>query len=240
MPIHIGLSSFYNKKWKGLLYPEDLPNKDWFGYYTTRFDTFEINATFYRFPTAATMQAWREKAPEGFRYSVKAPKSITHIRRFEDTTDDIRKFYDVCDQGLGNKLSKILFQVPPSFVHGPEKLENILAQLDKRFDNVMEFRHASWWRQDVFDALKENGVTFCSVGYPGLPNGLQPANGKMYVRLHGEPRLFYSEYGKDRLLDLARDLKLHPSSEVFVYFNNTASEAAVHDALLLQRSLENL
>jgi uncharacterized protein YecE (DUF72 family) len=192
--IHIGCSSFYNSYWKEIFYPEDLPRKEWFSYYCQHFNTYEINATFYRFPTLKSLQAWYDKSPEGFLYSVKAPKIITHFKKFTDCRQEINTFYELCQEGLKDKLGCILFQLPPSFQHTPERLALILESLHPDFDNVIEFRNETWWREDVFAAFRNRKHTFCSVSYPNLPASIVQSNTIGYLRFHGVPELFYSPY----------------------------------------------
>jgi len=229
--LYIGCSSYYNSRWKGVFYPEDMPSKQWFEFYCRHFNTFEINATFYKFPTLRVMQNWYNKAPEGFIYAVKAPKQITHIKKFTDCREEIDQFYSVCKEGLSDKLGCILFQLPPSFSYSEERLALILTSLNPDFKNVVEFRNESWWRQDVYDALAKVGITFCTVNYPKLPAGVVATTTTGYVRLHGNPRLFYSEYTLDELKELHEDISSKKNcSEVFIYFNNTASSAAIMNA----------
>lgn len=226
-----GCSGWYNKQWRGLFYPEDMPTGQWFAYYCEHFNTFEINATFYRFPAVKGMQGWYKKAPDGFTYAVKAPKQITHIKRFEDCATEIAKFYNACKEGLAEKLGTILFQLPPSFSYSEERLQLIITSLSSDFKNVVEFRHESWWREDVFPALAAADITFCSVNYPKLPTNVITTTATGYVRLHGNPKLFYSEYSEDDLRDLYNHiLKQHNFTEVYVYFNNTASAAGIINA----------
>ncbi|KGO94396.1 hypothetical protein Q766_05635 [Flavobacterium subsaxonicum WB 4.1-42 = DSM 21790] len=233
--IIIGCSGFYNKQWKGLFYPEDLPTSQWFAYYCQHFTTFEINATFYRFPTVKGMQGWYKKAPEGFTYAVKAPKQITHLKRFADCEDEIAKFYNSSKEGLAEKLGCILFQLPPSFTYSQERLELITSSLSAEFKNVVEFRHESWWREDVYQSLAAANITFCSVNYPKLFTGVIATTPTGYVRLHGNPRLFYSEYTKDELQQLYANILQQPHlTEAYIYFNNTASSAAIINALQLE------
>ena len=177
------------------------------------------------------MQGWYKKAPEGFTYAVKAPKQITHIKRFEDCTEEIAKFYNACKEGLSEKLGPILFQLPPSFSYSEERLQLITSSLNPNFINVIEFRNESWWREDVYSALAEASITFCSVNYPKLPTTVAATTQTGYVRLHGNPKLFYSEYSEPELQQLYSDiLKQHNLKEVYVYFNNTASEAGIINA----------
>lgn len=226
-----GCSGHYNKQWKGLFYPEDMPTGEWFSYYCRHFSTYEINATFYRPPTARTMQTWYKKAPEDFTYAVKAPKAITHIKKFENCEEEIRRLYDACHTGLAEKLGCILFQFPPSFTYTEEKLELIIASINTEFNNVTEFRHLSWWQPEVIAALTKAGITLCTVNYPNLPGAVVATTPVVYVRLHGNPKLFYSEYTAQELEGLYKDIIAQQNvTKAFVYFNNTASTAGILNA----------
>lgn len=209
-----------------------MPSKQRFSFYCEHFATFEINATFYRFPTLETMQAWHQKCPDDFVYSVKAPKLITHLKRFANCNEEIAQFYKVCREGLGHKLGWILFQLPPSFAYGESKLDIIVNRLDKTFRNVIEFRHPSWWRDDVFEKFAHDNIVFCSPSYPNLPEEVVVSNGTAYIRLHGKPKLFYSAYSHDDLKLLLK--KCDGAKTVAIYFNNTASAAGIENALELK------
>lgn len=229
--LNIGCSSYNNSQWKGVFYPADMPARQWFEYYCQHFNTYEINATFYKFPTVRVMTNWYNKAPDGFIYAVKAPKQITHIKKFIDCQEEIDQFYTICKEGLHEKLGCILFQLPPSFSYSEERLNLIITSLNPDFKNVVEFRNESWWRQDVCDALAVSGITFCTVNYPKLPTAVVATTTTGYVRLHGNPRLFYSEYSIDELQLLYEDISTKKKlKEVFIYFNNTASSAAIINA----------
>jgi len=229
--ITIGCSSYYNSRWKGVFYPEGLPSKQWFEYYCEHFNTFEINATFYKFPTLRVMKNWYNKAPEDFIYAVKAPKIITHIKKFGDCKEEINQLYAVCKEGLAEKLGCILFQLPPSFSYNEDRLGLIINSLNPDFKNVVEFRNESWWRQEVYDALAKNSITFCTVNYPKLPTAVVVTTKTVYIRLHGNPKLFYSEYTLPELEELYNDiLSQEKLKEVFIYFNNTASTAGIVNA----------
>jgi uncharacterized protein YecE (DUF72 family) len=234
--IHIGCSSYYNSRWKGVFYPEEMPSKQWFYFYCQYFNTYEINATFYKAPTIRTLTTWYNKAPEVFTYAVKAPKQITHIKKFVDCKEDITQFYDICREGLKDKLGLILFQLPPSFSYTEERLDLILSSLNPDFRNVVEFRNESWWHDDVYASLAKNNITFCTVNYPKLPTKVVDTTQTGYVRLHGNPQLFYSEYSEDELRMLYSDIVSQDNfNEVYVYFNNTASSAAIINAQQFER-----
>ena len=234
---HIGCSSYANRSWTGVFYPEELTSKQMFEYYCTQFDTFEINATFYKTPTTRVMQNWFDRSPAEFVYSVKAPKTITHINKFIDCENEIANFYEVCKKGLREKLGCILFQLPPSYSYSDERLETILTQLDANYDNVVEFRHASWWIPSVYEAFQYAGVTFCNVSYPNLPSTFVSTSKVAFVRLHGVPKLFYSEYSDYELSVVVNQLTTLDFEKVFIYFNNTAGVAGAPDALALKELL---
>ena len=212
--LHIGLSAFNNAYWKGIFYPEGLPASKRFEHYCTHFNTYELNASFYKFPTLKGLQSWYGKSPEGFQFSVK-----------------IADFYAVCREGLKEKLANVLIQLPPSFHYSPERLSIIITSLDPAFSNVVEFRHESWWRQDVMEALQQHGIIFCSVSYPGLQDTIIKTTATGYVRLHGVPKLFYSGYSEAYLEDLLVQLEAAAFEKCFVYFNNTAANEGILDAL---------
>lgn len=239
--IHVGCSSFYNTYWKGIFYPEDLPRKEWFAYYSQHFSTYEHNATFYRFPTLKSLQKLYEATPEHFLFAVKAPKIITHLKKFTDCKQEINDFYEICLEGFKEKLGCILFQLPPSFHYSRERLLLIVASLNPDFNNVIEFRNETWWREEVYEIFAENNITFCSVNYPNLPTDIIQTNEIGYVRFHGNPKLFYSSYKDEELKQVADFLSSNNKfKRTFLYFNNTASTAGILNALRLQKSIENM
>lgn len=233
--IHTGCSSYYNYQWTDIFYPKDIGRNKWFEYYCQHFDTYEINGTFYKFPTVRTLQTWYKKAPDGFKFSPKVPKIITHIKKLADCTEEIGQFYSVLREGLDDKLGCVLFQLPPSFSYTEERLQLVLKAANTDFENVVEFRNESWWRQEVYDALAQNNITFCSVNYPKLPTKVVATNKTGYYRFHGNPRLFYSEYNSEELETIVNQLLDKGLDKAYVYFNNTASTAAIVNALEFKR-----
>ena len=226
--INIGCSSYYNRLWKGIFYPEDLPSKEWFTFYCEHFNTYEFNGSFYKFPTIRIFENWYKKTPDKFLIAVKAPKEITHVRKFVDCENLLTNFYKVAETGLKDKLGAVLFQFPPSFKFSTENLQLIVKTLNLSFINVVEFRHESWWNLEVWDAFSSNNITFCSVSYPNLPEMISVNGPLIYMRLHGKPKLFYSSYTAEEL----RAIKFKiAKNEAFVYFNNTASAAGIINAV---------
>src|ERR1700748_3070097 len=135
MEWHIGCSGFHYRDWRGKFYPEDMAQKNWFDYYTQYFDTVELNVTFYRFPQLSFLQNWYKKSPEHFRFSVKAPKAITHFKQFHDSARMISDFYETINEGLKEKLGPVLFQMPPRFSYDEERLWGLLKSPEHTFYN---------------------------------------------------------------------------------------------------------
>ena len=231
----IGCSGFHYKHWKNVFYPEGLPQSRWFQFYTEHFNTLELNVTFYRFPTLKSLQAWYNKAPEGFVFSAKVPRWITHYRKFEETERMLGDFYGLLKDGLKEKMGSVLFQLPGQFVYSKEKLEKMIAQIDYSFTNVIEFRNKEWWRKDVMQVLKKQNISFCGVSYPKLPDDAVINTKTPYYRFHGVPKLFYSQYTKTFVKKIFTQLaaKKTPTT-IYVYFNNTATQAAINNARYLQ------
>jgi len=231
----IGCSGFAYKEWKEVFYPQGLPQSKWFDYYTQHFNTLELNVTFYRFPTLKSLQAWYDKAPDGFVFSAKVPRWITHYRRYEETERMLGDFYGLLKDGLKEKMGVVLFQLPGQFAYSTEKLHKIIAQLDYSFTNVIEFRNEGWWRKDVMQLLKKNNIGFCGVSFPKLPEDAVINTTMPYYRFHGVPKLFYSQYSKAFVKKIYEQLATKKSSKtIYVYFNNTATQAAINNARYLQ------
>lgn len=236
MKWYIGCSGFHYKHWRGAFYPQDLPQKRWFEFYATQFATLELNVTFYRFPRLPVLRNWYDLAPDGFRFSVKAPKAITHFKQFHGTVDMLTDFYGTIREGLGDKLGPVLFQFPPRFRYEPERLARVLDQLDLGFDNVLEFRHPGWWCEEVFGALRQRGVAFCGMSHPDLPAEPVVTGPVVYYRFHGVPELYRSSYSDAELAAVAEKIKAEPGVEqVWCYFNNDAAVAAIPDAKKLMK-----
>lgn len=236
--LYIGCSSFYNSYWKKIFYPENIPSAKWFEYYCTHFNTYEMNGTFYKFPTLKVMENWYQKTPDDFLLSVKAPKEITHQRKFIDCKNLLKDFYHVCDNGLKEKLGAILFQFPPSYHYSKEKLLFIINQLNPEYENVLEFRHESWWIPEVWNELAKNNISFCSVSHPQLPETIFTNFPVTYIRFHGRNKMFYSNYSTAELMEVYTIIAENKKKKTFIYFNNTASTAGILNALEMKKLAE--
>ena len=231
MEWHIGCSGFHYKDWKGRFYPDDLPQRKWFDYYCEHFKTLELNVTFYRFPQLSFLQNWYGKSPADFRFAVKAPRAITHYKKFNDTTELITSFYDTINLGLQEKLGPVLFQLPPSFTYDDEKLDRIINSLNPSFKNVLELRHVSWWNDSVYKKLAQHNITFCGMSHPTLPNDVIQNTPIVYYRFHGVPVLYRSPYSKDFLQKVINAVKQNSNTrESWFYFNNDFDAVGVGNA----------
>ena len=233
----VGCSGYFYWGWRGRFYPEDLPPSRWLEFYAGRFDTVELNSSFYRFPTHKTVARWRRAAPAGFVYTVKAPRRITHIERFSEPAS-VRALYEVVAD-LQESLGALLFQMPPSLSYRPETLRRILDALDPRFDNALEFRHPSWWQSDVYQALDEVGAIFVSVSAPDLPDEYLETAGKAYLRFHGSGAWYRYRYREEELREWARRVRAGRARRVYAYFNNDPDAAAPANALEFRELLED-
>src|SRR5262249_13768282 len=147
-------SGFSYKEWKGRFYPEDLPASEMLPFYAARFASVEINNTFYRMPKSELLEHWRSQVPSGFVFALKAPQSITHIKRLKDAGDATAHFLRQA-QVLGAQLGTVLFQLPPNFKKDAGRLGDFLAQLPGGLFAALEFRHPTWFDDEVFGVLRE-------------------------------------------------------------------------------------
>jgi len=232
----VGCSGWIYPHWAGLFYPEDLPEREWFDFYAKVFNTVEVNATFYRFPTEKMVKAWYRKGPEGFLFTLKAFRGITHLRKFQGTGELLRRFYAM-GEILGEKLGGFLFQLPPSLRYNRDLLLRILDQLDPRFANTLEFRHESWFQEETEALLRERGVAMCIVSAPNLPEYVVATAAHAFVRFHGKGAWYAYRYSLRELRAWAERIKGLPVERVFIYFNNDWNAWAPENALQLEELL---
>ena len=230
----IGCSGFHYKEWKEVFYPAGLPQKKWFDHYSKRFNTLELNTTFYRFPRVHTLKNWHDISPPLYRFSVKAPRLITHFKQFKDSKSMLADFYGTSREGLGNKLGCVLFQLPGRVKYSEEVLDRIIENLDPGFLNVVEFRDESWWKKKVITKLSRFNIVFCGISYPSLPNEVIQNIPLVYYRFHGIPVLYKSCYKKVDVVRVGEELLTNKkTNEAFIYFNNTWGTGAITNATQL-------
>jgi uncharacterized protein YecE (DUF72 family) len=238
--VYLGCSGFSYRDWKGILYPAGLPPRKWFAYYCTQFNTLEVNVTFYRMPEAKVFEGWYEQSPADFRFAVKAPRQVTHYKKFgPEAAPILADFYGMVRESLREKLGPILFQLPPKAAYTDELLQRLLGLLDPAFHNVVEFRHPSWWDGEIIRELGRRGISFCGQSYPAeLPDDVIANTPQLYYRFHGVPVLYTSAYSEEFLQGVARDVQAEPGvREAYLYFNNGIGGAGVLNARQLQQFL---
>lgn len=226
--IHIGCSGYSYRQWKSTFYPSEIAVKEWLKYYSSVFNTVELNSSFYHIPKLQSLQTQFKNTPDDFKFSVKVHRSITHYQKLKDSKQQIKDFKELIIKGLAHKLGCLLFQFPPSFIFSKEHLNLVLTQIPGEKENVVEFRHSSWWCEEVRDALKEKPLTFCNVDFPKLPVEIKDESKLFYLRLHGVPDLFKTSYTDKQLYHYAQHISL--KEPVYVYFNNTFYDAAWKNA----------
>ncbi len=233
----IGCSGYYYPTWKNKFYPNGIQPKNWLEYYSTVFNTVELNGTFYRTPKLTDLQKYARVTPPGFSFSVKMSRYITHVHKLKDSNELIREFQGLIKLGLDDKLSHFLFQLPPSFHYNEENMERIIDNIPHHSQNVIEFRHISWWNDEVEKKLKKAKLTFCNVDFPGLKSHFINTNDFFYLRLHGNPVLFKSSYSEAELKGFYKDFP-KTAKKHSIYFNNTFYEAAYSNATQLMNMVK--
>jgi uncharacterized protein YecE (DUF72 family) len=223
----IGTSGFQYAEWKGNFYPEDLPAAKMLPFYAERLPTTEINYTFHRIPSVKTIDNWKQLTPENFRFALKAPQKITHFAKLRDCADTLRFFHDVV-AGLGEKLGPVLFQLPPNFKKDTFVLGDFVNCLPEKMRAAFEFRHESWFADDIFDALKARNVALCIADTEKLETPKVATAGYGYLRLRRED---YSKIDVERWAAFVRD-QTDRWRDAFVYFKH--EEAGIGPKLATQ------
>jgi len=211
----VGTSGYSYKEWKGHFYPPELPDGQMLRYYAERFTSVEINYTFYRMATVRQLQGWAKEAPEQFRFTLKAPRRITHDQRLRDVADLAADFCEIA-QSLKTKLGVILFQLPPFLKRDVPRLEDFLHQLPPGFRVAFEFRNQTWFDDETYECLRRFGVALCVAEGPERAVPLEATAGFGYFRLR-RPDYTDSdlEACAERILSAAGGWE-----DVFVYFKH--------------------
>jgi uncharacterized protein YecE (DUF72 family) len=214
MNLHVGTSGYSYKEWKGSFYPEKIPAKDMLRFYSERLSTVEINATFYRLPQKSTLENWKEQVPQSFRFSLKAPQRITHFKRLNEVGDDAKYFLDIAAT-LGEQLGVVLFQLPPNMKKDLPRLETFLSELPGQPRAAFEFRHPTWFDDDVLAALRARNCALCISDTDDMPvTHIDKTADWGYLRLR---RVLYSE---EHLQEWLNRVKEQNWNETFVFFKH--------------------
>lgn len=230
MALRVGTSGWQYRHWRGVLYPPGLPARAWLDRYADFFDTVELNATFYRLPTAAAVDRWREGVPAGFAFAVKGSRYLTHLKRLRDVGQGLDRFFTPVSR-LAGSLGPVLWQLPPQLGPDPERLETFLSRLPAgRY--AVEFRHPGWYSRETCAVLERHQAAFCEHDRLEL-RPPRPTGGFRYLRFHGTTGRYGGRYGPAALHPHAEDLLAwtRAGRDAWVYFNNDLGGAAVRDAL---------
>ena len=233
MTIRIGTSGWVYNHWRGAFYPPGMSQAAWFAHYARVFGTVEINNSFYRLPSETTFDAWREQAPPGFLYAVKASRFLTHMKKLKDPEEPLRTFFRHAGR-LGGRLGPVLYQLPPHWQVDLPRFEHFLSILPGDRTHVIEFRDPSWLVEAVFRLMERHHVAHCIHDLPPLAIPLRITASPVYLRLHGEAS-HSGDYAKGTLETWARRIAAwHDQGlDVFVYFNNDVGGHAPRNAAAL-------
>ena len=234
-PVRIGCSGWAYKHWRGIFYPEGLPQRLWFDRYAADFDTVEINNSFYRLPPCSTFEKWRDQAPPGFCYTVKANRFLTQAKKLKECEEPLERMMAAV-RCLGDRLGPVLYQLPPSMKINLERLGDFLEIVPKDVTSVFEFREKSWYVPETYELLDRHGASFCVHDMAGSISERVAVGRVAYVRFHGGEGKYWGRYSDERLLSWTDWIVAEARSgrAVWCYFNNDIHGHAIHDALTLK------
>jgi uncharacterized protein YecE (DUF72 family) len=210
----VGTSGYSYKPWLGKFYPERLAAKEMLGYYASRLPAVEINNTFYRLPKESVLQAWAEKVPDEFRFVLKAPQKITHVKRLKDAEPEVGYLFRVAAV-LGPGLGAMLFQLPPRLQKDLGRLRNFLSLLPKERAVAFEFRHPSWFDDEVFACLREYNSALCLA-----ETDENDSSALIATASWGYLRLRRAEYSRADLLNWKERLLSQPWEQAYIFFKH--------------------
>ena len=240
MPILIGTSGWQYHDWRGVLYPPGLAQRRWLQHYAGQYATVENNGSFYRLPRPQTFASWRAGTPDGFIMAIKASRYLTHVRRLSDSAEPVERLLRAA-AGLGDQLGPVLLQLPPNFPADPGALDACLSEFARRAGITggpvrvaVEFRHETWWTEEVRKILARHHAALCWADRLGSPvTPLWRTADWGYLRFHagpGQPCPRYGAQDLGRWVDRIAAAWPGGGADVFSYFNNDQLGAAVHDA----------
>jgi len=236
--IHVGTSGWTYDDWSGPFYPENVKGTDRLAFYAGRFDTVEVNATFYRIPTQTMIDAWNRRLGAEFQLVVKGSRTITHFKKLRDCRGPLEALLGRVLQ-LG-RLRVILWQFPPSLHKDVARLDGFLSGLPEKVRHAVEFRHGSWWDEEVAATLSQHEAAFVAVSHPQLPDAFYPTTDFLYVRFHGVGKdLYRYDYSREELSEWASRLGPHLAGRtLYAFFNNDYNANAPRNGAVFRALLE--
>jgi uncharacterized protein YecE (DUF72 family) len=236
-PVRIGCSGWNYAHWRERVYPKGLPPRRWLEYYVSLFDTVEVNTTFYRLPTRSAVAGWVEQTPKSFLFTVKASRYLTHIKRLTDMESGVARFYERIEPLVqSGKLGPVLWQLPANFRRNDERLASALEHLPQG-RHCFEFRHESWFEDDVYALLRQRGVALVIGDNPKRPFQTHELTADWtFIRFHYGHRGRNGNYSERELEEWRRRIAAWRARvDVYVYFNNDWEGYAVKNALWLRQ-----
>jgi uncharacterized protein YecE (DUF72 family) len=233
--IRVGCSGWQYRDWRGRFYPTGLPTNRWLEFYAERFDTVELNASFYRLQAAATFRAWGRRVPNGFVMAVKASRYLTHTKRLRDPGEPLARLWSRAD-ALGPHLGPVLYQLPPRWDFDAGRLTSFLEAIPAGRPQAIEFRDRSWDTGEAHELLIRAGVALCLHDMPGSKPDPAPVGPFVYLRFHGAGQRYGGRYAGETLRAWAERLQAWREQGLssWVYFNNDIGGAAPKDAARLR------
>jgi uncharacterized protein YecE (DUF72 family) len=235
--IRIGTSGYHYRHWVGRYYPEKIRSSEMLAHYIRDFDSVELNNTFYRLPTEAAFDAWRDAVPDDFVFAVKGSRFITHMIKLKDPSRGIVNFVPRAER-LGDKLGPILWQLPPGWNVNVERLDQFLEELPRGHRYAVELRNQSWMTDEVLEVLRKHDAAFCIYELAGYQSPMEITASWTYVRLHGPtPHKYQGSYSEKQLEAWAKRIQSwkRKLDTVYVYFDNDDRAFAVDNALTLKQ-----
>ncbi|HYD72580.1 MAG TPA: DUF72 domain-containing protein [Candidatus Binatia bacterium] len=237
--LRIGTSGWLYKPWRGgAFYPKGLKQKDEFAHYATLFDTVELNGSFYRLPIETAPTRWREQAPKNFLYAWKYPRWLTHYYKLRDPAESYKLVFGRM-RALRETEGPVLFQLHPRMVKDRERLAIALKLLPKNKRVTYEFRHPSWYDEDIFALLRDYDAALCISDHADAPTPWLETASWIYIRGHGPSGRYHGSYTDAALRTWSKHIRAWSAQNkhVFCYFDNDIGAAAPQDALRLKRML---
>ena len=234
--IYLGTSGWSYDDWIGTFYPDDLSRSQWLPFYTQFFNAVEVNASFYRLPFENMVKGWDTKAPKDFFFTFKGSRVITHYKKLKNIDDSLLTLYNRLSL-MTNHLYNILWQLPPFLKRDDILLESFLAQLDNKIPHIIEFRHPSWFTNEVYQLLETYKVAFCIISAPKLKTNIEVTTDFAYIRWHGKNDWYKYNYSPDELHEWAHRIQQLDVDTVFGYFNNDYDAYAPKNCQYLQQLL---
>lgn len=237
MAIFIGTSGWTYPHWQKAFFPADMPSEERLHFYARQFNSVEVNTTFYGTPKRSTVRAWGEAVPPRFRFAIKASRFITHHRKLLSPRASSIKLFRAIEP-IAEKTSALLFQLPPSFNADAPRLKKFLARMPAGYRYAFEFRHESWFCEEIYDVLRNADAALCLWELKGKFSPREVTSGFVYVRLHGPLAEAYRGSYPAKTLQKWRQRAekwTRARKDVFFYFDNDEKGHAPHDALRLAR-----